>query len=214
METTSIKDNIKKYYDKEAELRNSKSVKADWKIRVREDFCDLVKRENKKTLLELGAGAGDDSLFFMDNGLAVTAVDISGEMVRNCREKDIEAYELDFYSLSSLGRKFDCVYAINTLLHVPKSDLPHVLNGINSVLNADGLFYMGLYGGQDVEEEVVESEVSDTPRFYAFHSESYLKTTLERHFHILSFETIDVSSGMKDNFRSVDGFHSIVMRKK
>lgn len=84
-------------------------------------------------MLELGAGAGYDSLFFMQSGFDVTAVDLSDEMVKKCREKGVEAFELDFYNLSSLDRKFDCVYAINSLLHVPKADLRHVLQEINFV---------------------------------------------------------------------------------
>lgn len=31
---------------------------------------------------------------------------------------------------------------MNSLLHVPKPDLSHVLNEIDSVLNENGLFYM------------------------------------------------------------------------
>ena len=208
----SFKDNIKKYYDTEAELRNSKSVKVDWKVQARKKFYELIKRENKKSLLELGAGAGYDSQFFMNNGLNVVAVDLSSEMVKNCREKSIEAYELDFYNLSSLDRKFDCVYAINTLLHVPKNDLRHVLNEINLVLETGGLFYMGLYGGQDTESEFIKSEVSDAPRFFAFHSDAYLKTALGNYVEILDFETLDIGSGAGVN-TAVNIFHSITMRK-
>jgi len=204
----SFKENIKKYYDTEAELRNSKSVKVDWKIQVRGKFCELIKRENKKTLLELGAGAGYDSQFFMENGLKVVAVDLSSEMVKNCKEKGIETYEMDFYDLSALDKQFDSIYAINTLLHVPKNDLCHVLNEINLVLEIDGLFYMGLYGGQDTENEFVKSEVSDVPRFFAMHSESYLKATLKNYFEILDFETIEIGADRNDIF------HSITMRKR
>jgi cyclopropane fatty-acyl-phospholipid synthase-like methyltransferase len=97
MDTILLKENLRRYYNEEAELRN-KSDKADWKIKIREDYCNLIKQEHKKTLLELGAGAGYDSQFFMNNGLQVTAVDLSSEMVNKCKEKSIEAYELDFYN--------------------------------------------------------------------------------------------------------------------
>jgi cyclopropane fatty-acyl-phospholipid synthase-like methyltransferase len=209
MDKASIKENIKKYYNQEAELRNSKSVKADWKVKVREDFFNLIKQENKKTLLELGAGAGYDSQFFMNNGLKVTAVDLSKEMVNKCTEKGIDAHELDYYNLSSLNQRFDCIYAINTLLHVPKADLRQVLEEINSVLDVNGLFYMGLYGGDDTESEFVKNEVSDTPRFFAFHSESFLKIVLNDCFHIHSFETFNTGTGPE-----VDAFHSIILRKR
>ena len=207
MDIVSLKENLKKFYNQEAELRN-KSVKSDWKIKVRDDFYHLIKQENKKSLLEIGAGAGYDSHFFMDNGLKVTAVDLSSEMVDKCREKGIDAYELDFYNLSALKRKFDCIYAINTLLHVPKVDLPHVLSEINSVLDADGLFYLGLYGGEDTENEFV-NEASEVPRFFALHSDTYLKTVLEEFFQILSFETLNIGASTE-----VDLFHSIILRKK
>ena len=202
-----FKENIQKYYNQEAELRDKKSVKPDWKVRVRENFCNLIKQENKHTLLELGAGAGYDSLFFMQNGFSVTAVDLSGEMVKKCKEKNIEAFELDFYHLSALNKKFDCIYAINTLLHVPQSDLPQVLKEILLTLDDDGLFFMGLYGGEDIETEWVNRDVSEASRFFAFHSEKTLKETLSHYFEILHFESFDIGTG-------TDIFHSIILRKK
>jgi cyclopropane fatty-acyl-phospholipid synthase-like methyltransferase len=208
MSSVLIKENLKRYYNQEAELRNSKSVIADWKLKGRAKFFELLMQERKETLLELGAGAGYDSLFFMDNGLKVLAVDLSSEMVSKCREKSIEAQELDYYDLSSLNKKFDCVYAMNTLLHVPKDDLRHVLKEIDSVLNANGLFYMGLYGGGDTEKEFVKIEVSETPRFFALHSERFLKEILQLYFDIIDFETLDIGSGSE-----IDIFHSITLRK-
>lgn len=203
----NFKENLKKYYNTEAETRNVEAGKTDWKIGVRKEFFDILARENKKTLLELGAGAGYDSQFFMNNGLTVTAVDISKEMTAKCREKGIDAYELDYYDLSSLNRKFDSVYAINTLLHVPKNDLHQVLREIDSVLESDGLFYMGLYGGDDVEKEWVKGDISDVPRFFAFYSAEYLKSVLSEIFSIESFRTFPVNDGR-------DIFHSVILRKK
>jgi len=83
------------------------------------------------------------------------------------------------------------------------------LSEINLVLETSGLFYMGLYGGRDTENEFVRSEVSDAPRLFALHSEDYLKATLENKFDILNFETIDVGISTE-----IEGFHSITMRKK
>lgn len=112
---------------------------------------------------------------------------------------------LDFYNLSSLNRKFDCIYAINTLLHVPKNDLSKVLNEIDISLNEKGLFYMGLYGGEDKETEFIKSDVSDAPRFFAFHSEGFLRSVLQENFDIISFETLDLET---------DIFHSVILRKR
>jgi SAM-dependent methyltransferase len=208
MDTNIVKLNLKEFYNQEAELRNL-SEKQEWKKNQRDQFLSYVKSENKNSLLEIGAGTGDDSQFFMNSGLSVVAVDLSSEMVILCKEKGIEAYELDFYNLSKLSKRFDCIWAMNTLLHVPKADLPKVLNEINSVLNENGLFYMGVWGGEDFEKEYVKAEVSSTPRFFSYHSEIELKTTLDKHFQMISFEQFDVEKEDKTK----DTFQSIIMRK-
>lgn len=156
-------------------------------------------------MLEIGAGPGYDSLFFMNKGLLVTAVDISREMADRCREKGIEAYELDFYNLSSLNKKFDCIYALNTLLHVPRTDLPKVLKEIDLSLNNNGALYIGLYGGENIETEFVKRDISDAPRFFSFYFDKYLKEVLKDYFTIVSFETLDLGT---------DILHSITLKKK
>lgn len=204
METEIIKSNLREYYNQNAPLRNSKE-KEEWKINQRSNFCNLIKSENKKTLLEIGAGTGDDSVFFKESGLKVTAVDLSPEMVKICLGKSIEAYELDFYNLADLNRTFDCIWSMNSLLHVPKSDLPQVLSTIDSVLNEDGLFYMGVYGGLNLEHHYLD-DFSEIPRFFSFYTEQALRDVLSRSFNILSFQQMDV--GRKRDFQAV------IMRKK
>ena len=206
---TKIKENLRKYYNEESQLRDN-SEKSDWKLAVRQDFCDLIRKKNKKTLLEIGAGAGYDSLYFMDCGMKVVAIDLSKEMVKRCIEKGIEAYELDFYNLSSLSsfgcqaEKFDCVWAMNTLLHVPKVDLPTVLSEIKGILAKNGLFYMGVYGGVDSENEYLLEEISDAPRFFSYYSRENLESLLAEHFRIISFEQFEIMrKGETHIFQSV-----------
>lgn len=199
-----MKLNLKKYYNQEAELRNL-SEKQEWKKDQRANFYSYVKSENKNSLLEIGAGTGNDSRFFMDCGLNVVAVDLSSEMVKLCKGKNIQAYELDFYNISNLNKKFDCIWSMNSLMHVPKNDLPQVLNEINFVLKEKGLFYMGVYGGVDTESNYVD-EVTDTPRFFSYYSESKIKEVLSNVFDIIEFHQFDVG-------RNTD-FQAVIMRKK
>ena len=204
MNTDIIKSNLRNYYDKEAEYRDSRN-KEEWKQNERIFFYDYLITEGKKTLLELGAGAGQDSIFFIDCGLVVTAIDLSKEMVKMCKTKSIDAYELDFYNLSELNKKYDCIWSMNSLLHVPKSDLPKVLKNIDDVLNEKGLFYMGVYGGEDTESDWINN-ILKIPRFFSYYSKNRLKEVLNKIFEIIRFEQFDVG-------RNID-FQSILMRKK
>jgi len=200
---SQLKENLRNFYNQTADLRNS-SKKQEWKIEERRIFLELAKSEGKQTMLEIGAGAGCDSLFFMENGLTVTAIDLSAAMVVKCKEKAIDAHELDFYQVTALNKKFQCIWSMNSLLHVPKAELPQVLANINLVLDKDGLFYMGVYGGADSEHEYT-MEISEYPRFFAFYTPAALQKVLEKHFQVLAFKQYDVGNN--------DTFQSILMRK-
>jgi cyclopropane fatty-acyl-phospholipid synthase-like methyltransferase len=76
----AIKRDLKKYYDLEAGSRNERPVR-EWKYRIRDHFLGMAAAEGKSTLLEIGAGTGRDSAYFMNSGFQVTAVDFSAAMV-------------------------------------------------------------------------------------------------------------------------------------
>jgi SAM-dependent methyltransferase len=203
MDIGIIKSNLRKFYDREATLRNEREKQA-WKIRERSAFARLLQGENKRTLLELGAGTGHDSRFFMEQGFTVTAVDLSAEMVRLCREKGIDAHVLDFYDLASLGKTFDACWSMNSLLHVPKTDITRVLKGIKNALNNGALFYFGVYGGEDDELEWA-NDVSEVPRFFSRFTSSSIQEVMGGIYNIVSFEQFELPEG--------DAFQAAVLRK-
>ncbi|OPG15049.1 hypothetical protein B2M26_13970 [Ferroacidibacillus organovorans] len=153
-------------------------------------FLSRLQRENRAKLLEIGAGTGRDSMFFEENGLLVTATDLSGEMVLLCREKGLSAEQMDASDLQFPDGHFDGVWTINCLLHVPKRDLPGVLAEVRRVLKPGGLFYFGVYGGMDFEG-VWEADRYDPKRFFSFHTDAAIQETVRRFFTLESFRTID-----------------------
>ncbi len=195
----NIKEILKQAYNNYAHIRE-KSEMQEWKIKPREKFLQLLLSEGKSALLDIGAGTGRDSKFFMDNNIDVTAVDLSDEMVKLCREKGIKSYELDFYNLHEIGRKFDAVWAMNSLLHVEKASLGLVLQEIKNVLNPSGLFFMGVYGGVD-SEGIWEEDIYTPRRFFSFYTDENIKKAVSDYFEIISFERIE--TGGKYHFQSI-----------
>ena len=202
--TNEIKEILKQSYNNYA-LEREKNHLQEWKIKVRDSFLKLLLNEDKSTLLDIGAGTGKDSKFFMDNNLDVVAVDLSDEMIKLCRGKGIGAYELDFYNLHQTGKKFDAVWSMNSLLHVEKSNLNLVLEGIKSVLNPSGLFFMGVYVGED-SEGIWQEDFYTPHRFFSFYTDENIKNAVSNHFELISFEKIE--TGGKYHFQSM------IMRKK
>jgi SAM-dependent methyltransferase len=179
---------LRQAYDHMAEDRDQKAEPA-WKESERQDFLKLMQDEGKKSLLEIGAGPGWDSLFFQENGLNVVSTDLSPEMVRICREKGLEAYEMNFLNLEFIDDRFEAVYARNCLLHVPKESLSDVLLEIRRVLSPGGLFFLGVYGGKD-HEGVWEEDNHVPKRYFAFYTDPQIKAITQEYFSLRSFKSI------------------------
>lgn len=200
MDTNQIKQNLIQYYDAEASHR-TEAGKADWKVQIRQQIADQWRKEGIRTLLELGAGPGMDSQFFQNAGFDVTATDLSPEMVRHCVQKGLSAHVLDFYALADMAdvgdfaplcAPYDSIYALNTLLHVPRRDLPRVLCGIRSVLRPGGFFFVGVYGGVNEDNNQYVTDVCDVPRYFSFHTKESLESALAESFDVLDMQQHDI----------------------
>ena len=192
---------LRSTYDKTARDRDAVKV-SGWKLEERKRFLDELQASGKKTLLELGAGPGRDALFFKRNGLEVTATDLSPEMVRLCRAKGLRARVMDFMALDFRDASFDAVFALNSLLHTPKKNLPDVLTGVRRVLKPGGLFYLGVYGGHDFEG-VWPDDPLEPQRFFAYYKDEDLLERAGRVFDLVCFRQVQVERGAEFHFQSL-----------
>jgi cyclopropane fatty-acyl-phospholipid synthase-like methyltransferase len=202
--TREVKEILRQAYNNFAHEREKNELQ-EWKKRPRDSFLELLINEGKSTLLDIGSGTGRDSKFFMNNKFDVMAVDLSDEMIRLCQEKGIESYQLDFYNLHQIGKKFDAVWSMNSLLHVEKASLNLVLEEIRNVLKPFGLYFMGVYGGED-SEGIWQDDKYTPHRFFSFYTDETIQKVVSNYFQVISFERIE--TGGKYHFQS------IIMRKK
>lgn len=206
----NFKIQLKAAYDKDAQRRvDNEDKRDDWKLRIRQEFAELLKSENRKTVLELGAGVGTDSKYFEEIGLEVLATDLSEEMINRCLEKGLRAKVVDLYEITNLGEKFDGVFSMNVLLHVPRKDLEKILENIYGVLNPNGIFFFGVYGGTDEEKVITDNSKMGLPRLFSFLSDKTICQLVTKWFDVIKFETIDIGSD-RPNFH----FQSLFLRKK
>ena len=206
MNSFQLRDNLRKTYNKYAQERETYSM-PDWKIELRSNFVSLLQKENKKTLLEIGAGTGRDSKFFQDQGLDVVCIDLSPAMVELCKQKGLTAYVMDMADIQFPANSFDAVYSMNSLLHLPKAEFPLVLRAVDRLLKPDGVVFIGIYGGLD-HEGVWENDSYEPKRFFSFFTEEHLKQEITRVFDIISVESTRPEPD--DNL----DFQWLVLRKK
>lgn len=186
----TIADDLRAAYDGSAEARSS-SERASWQLKERESFLARLRQEGRGSLLDIGAGAGHDSEYFAEHGLTVVATDLSPQMVEMCRRRGLDAHVTDVLHLDPCQGPFDAAYAMNSLLHVPNSDLQGALAAIRRTLKPGALFYLGVYGGQDPFEGILESDWHVPPRFFSFRTDEQLIAEVQVFFLVEDFHVVE-----------------------
>lgn len=201
-----LRAGLRESYGRKARERGLSAVKP-WKAEERLRFLALLQEEERRTLLELGAGPGKDGEFFRDHGLDVLCTDLSPEMVALCEGKGLAARMMDLLDLDLPPGTFDAVYALNCLLHVPDRELPAVLRGIRAALKPGGLFYLGVYGGKD-HEGVWEDDPYEPKRFFSLRTDQRLREIVAGPFDVHSFRRVALDE-------RTEGLHfqSLILRK-
>ncbi|AZS14299.1 class I SAM-dependent methyltransferase [Paenibacillus lutimineralis] len=190
---SNIKSALRRAYDNHAELRESVGMEL-WKVEERDYVLETFQANEVRSILEIGAGPGRDSLFFKEHGFTLTAVDLSEEMVRLCKQKGLTAQVMDFYQLDFPDQTFDAVYAMNCLLHVPKSKLPDVLMEIRRILKQNGLFFLGLYGGVSTDS-IWEQDTYEPKRYFAMYPDNEIQEIIQDYFKLDDFHTRFLGEG-------------------
>ena len=196
-------DTLVRSYEKYAHERASHSPD-EFKVQERSEFLQFLKREGRETLLEIGCGHGQDALFFQAQGFRVLAVDNTPAMVKLTAEKGVPAQVLDCYNLEEISERFDAVYTMNCLLHIPKQDFDQVLRLISEKLNENGLMYLGIWGDQDFEG-IWEQDIYEPKRFFSFWKTKALLEVLQRSFRLEYYRRLEPREGRI--------FNSLIVRK-
>jgi SAM-dependent methyltransferase len=200
-----LKESLKASYNEKADLRDKSDIE-EWKIAELSSFINALNNDGLRSVLDIGAGSGQQAKYLLDRGVDVTCIDLSLNMVETCRMKGLKAEVMDYYTLDFDAESFDAVWAMNTLLHVPKVSLPAVLKNIHTVLKDDGLFFLGVYGGKD-SEGVWEDDSYIPKRFFSFYTNEDLLEVVSPLFEVMNFHVVPEAGGSMD-------FQSLLLRKK
>lgn len=172
------------YYNRHAREYYENTVDLDMG-KIMTHFIDLLPED--AAVLDLGCGSGRDSLFMIENGFDVTALDASKELCELAQIHigqdvlNMKIQDIDFQDV------FDGVWACSSLLHIPMKEIDDVLDKIIISLKKDGILYVSVpYGEFSGKKE---------GRFIQEYTIKSLKYLLEKHkeLEIINiFETEDI----------------------
>jgi len=100
-------------------------------------------------VLEIGSGSGREVAYVLEHGYDVTGVDASAGMVRESIRLHPELQNRVFCSplplqtgSPLLGRKFDAIVSIATLMHIREHDLFECVTQIRTMLKPEGILFL------------------------------------------------------------------------
>jgi 2-polyprenyl-3-methyl-5-hydroxy-6-metoxy-1,4-benzoquinol methylase len=139
--------------------------------------------ENFDHVLEIGCGDGTGSIIVKQAVKNLTAVDFDPIFIENAMERQDEKWPINFQvhdiMQDSLPNKFDGIFALDVLEHIPKDveDL-FIENSLKS-LNDTGVC---IFGMPSIQSQLYASKASQEGHVNC-KSGDELKTTLKKYFH-------------------------------
>ncbi len=126
------------YYDLNADSYITSTLSLD----MREHYARFLKYlPSGSRILDLGSGSGRDSLYFINRGYDVVAIDSSLAMVKatsqltGLKARLLSIQELDYIDY------FDGIWASASLVHVPKDEMSFAFSLLYRALKEKGILY-------------------------------------------------------------------------
>ena len=139
-ETLKVYEEFPDYFNEKFEEYASKYIKG-----IMEEVCSVIPKNSK--IFDLGSGSGNHAIFLKNKGFDVTCFDISEKMLQKCKEKGLKTIKGDFENINIPKNSLDVVWAYTSLLHVPKSNVPDIIDKISTILKKNGYLVLSLKEG-------------------------------------------------------------------
>lgn len=168
------------YYNTHADEYTQATVHLDFSA-TQDRFLACL--EPHAHILDFGCGSGRDSLYFLQHGYHVTAIDGSSELCKKARElTGLQVRQQLFQDLND-REAYDGIWACSSILHLDKATLIEVFNRIANALKPDGFLYTSFkYGTFEGERHGRYFTDFTWETFQQFHEETDSKLLIIDHW--------------------------------
>ncbi len=149
-----------------------------------EALSKMVKKYGPKVggkVLDIGSGTGVLAKWLQDAGFDVLCLDPSDEMVRRCRKMGLKTSQVRIQDFET-DQKFAMVFAILSLIHVPKDEMKEQIEKIANMLDTEAVFFVGMISGRS---EGIEEGSSGYSRFFSKYTKEEYSELLNPYFSVL-----------------------------
>lgn len=132
---------------------------------------DLLKKylPSGRTVFEIGAGEGLDSLALQKAGYKVVASDYVIEFVEILKEKGLQAVSFDAKS-DELSDSIDCIYANAVFVHFSQEETRDFLKRIKNKLKNESIIFLSVIKGEGHERSARSRGFERDFYYYSTHT--------------------------------------------
>lgn len=163
-------------------------------------FMDLL--PSKAAVLDVGCAGGRDTEKFADRGFDVTGIDASAFFIEEARKRIPVGHFLkeDVRTFQFPDESFDAIWAHAVLLHIPRGDVPLVLDKFWHVLKPEGKLHIAVKVGEGERfvEDVFEHAGAVRRPFTFFQQNELEKLVSAAGFSIVSSRVVPDDQGRHD----------------
>jgi len=146
-----------------------------------------------KEVIDIGCGWGRDAQLFIKLGCNYLGIDLSQKMLEQAKKltPNAQFLKMSMYSLDLPSGHFDGVWAVASLLHIPKKNLEEVLKEIRRVVKPGGIGFFTMKEGDG--EKMVFRARSKNGLFFAYYHLNEFSDALTN----AGFDVLEKSKGEK-----------------
>lgn len=137
-----------------------------------QDWLDqFIMRLPGKKVLDVGFGAGRDTLYLHSKGLEVAGIELADIFIDALRQRiDIPLFKMDMRHLDFADNSFDGIWSCASFLHLPKEDALPTLVGFARALRPGGILYIDLKEGVGSKWDLNErANISKAYRYFTYY---------------------------------------------
>ena len=113
-------------------------------------YLEFNTSSTKGLVVDAGCGSARDAKFFLNQGFDVYAFDASPTLAKKATEYLGQSVDVATFESFRINEKAQGIWCCASLLHVPRSGLPQVINNIEQHLAIGGALYVSFkYGTEE-----------------------------------------------------------------
>lgn len=161
-------------------------------------FLTLIKG---KKILDAGCGSGRDARYFTEKGYEVIGIDLATNLLNIAQSEAPKAsfQKMDIRKIEFADDFFDGIWAMASVLHLPKNQLDTALAEFFRVLKPEGILYLSVKQGVG-ERYISKDYYINHRKYFSF----YQKDEISSHLSTIGFTVNESSSVLLSHGTFID----------